>query len=220
MRATVLCLFVLLAAVEAAAQSPPAARRWDLAAETGVFANHPPNTALVESYDDWYHSPIFSLTAGRYLTSHVKVEGELLLSAEGGRYGQRLVDVSRDRLQPVAVDQMTRTDSGSLALAWQFFDNQWVHPFVLAGVSVDFDRTTVRTAPYYVGDPRVVGSQLVLTPGGVDALGTTTTARALIGGGAKLYVSPRAFFRADTRIGIGTGSSGHVAFRLGFGVDF
>jgi hypothetical protein len=48
----------------------------------------------------------------------------------------------------------------------------------------------------------------------------TTRLRALLGGGAKLYVTTRAFFRADTRIGIGSDTAGHVSFRLGFGADF
>jgi hypothetical protein len=220
--ATLLVLIVLVVTAESAAQSATLPARWDVAAETGVFANHPRDQSLIESYEDWYSSPVLGLTAGRYLTSHVKVEAELQLTTRGRRYGQRLVDVPGLGVRPFGVEQMTRTNSASTVLVWQFFDNQWVHPFVMAGVSIDFDRVTVYRWPqsYYVGDPRDVGSQSVVAPGGDEDLGTVTTGRGLIGGGAKFYVSPRAFFRADTRIAIASGPSGHVALRFGFGVDF
>jgi hypothetical protein len=220
--ATLSVLLVLFVAADAVAQTGPAVSRWDVAAGTGVFNGHASNPAATESYDDWYHTATLGVTVGRYLTSHVKVEGELTLSGEGSRYGQRLIDVPGVGLRPVSLEQLTRTNSMSAALAWQFHENQWVHPFVMAGVSVDFDRTGVHTWPqsYFVGDPRIPGTGVLVAHDRVEHLGTTSTARGLIGGGAKLYVSPQAFFRADTRIGIGRDSSGHVAFRLGFGVDF
>jgi hypothetical protein len=217
---SVLCVF--LAAVDSRAQTAPVPHRWDVAVGTGIFNGHPGHSVAAESYDDWYHTATLALTVGRYLTPHVKVEGEVTLNREGGWYGQRLIDVPGVGPYPVSLEQFTRTNSVSATIGWQFFENQWVHPFMMAGISADFDRSRAHIWPqsYFRGDPRVPGNETVISTDRVEQLGTTRAARGLIGGGAKLYVTPQAFFRADTRIGIGADSSGHVAFRLGFGVDF
>lgn len=217
-----LCVLVLLfIGAEAGAQTASNPSRWDVAASTGVFVGHPA-IADGDTYDDWYQSATLGVTVGRYLTPHVKVEGELTLGGEGSRYGQRVVQVPGLGPYPVSTEHLTRTNSVSGALVWQFFENQWVHPFVFAGASVDFDRRGFHTwhQSYFRGDPRIAGNEIFVSRDETVYIGTDRTVRGLIGGGAKLYVGSRAFFRADTRLGIGAADSGHVAFRLGFGVDF
>jgi hypothetical protein len=107
------------------------------------------------------------------------------------------------------------------AATWQFFDNEWVHPFVFAGLSADFDRTSVRVWPqhYYTGDPRVPGNQILVAAERHEGPHTTTRMRGLLGGGAKLYVLEHVFVRADGRLSIGARWQG-VVFRIGGGVDF
>lgn len=220
---TTLSILVLLSiAADAGAQTTADIPKWDFAASTGVFVGHPGEPSGIGHYDDWYHTATLGLTAGRYLTPHLKVEGEFTISGEGSRYVQRTIDVPGIGPRPVGAEQMLRTNSVSGALVWQFFDNQWVHPFVMAGATLDLDRERVHTwaQSYYRGDPRLPGSEVVISADRVDDLGTRATVRGLIGGGAKLYVAPRAFFRADTRLALGESTRGHVAFRLGFGVDF
>ena len=70
----------------------------------------------------------------------------------------------------------------------------------------------------HLGALRVPGRSVTVT---ADNPGpeSQTMARLLVGGGAKLYVTPRAFFRADTRFG-GGGDGRHFVLRLGFGADF
>ncbi len=72
---------------------------------------------------------------------------------------------------------------------------------------------------YYRGDPRIPGNEIPIATENTEHRGTTPRARGTFGAGVKVYLSPRAFFRTDTRIAVGSGS-GHVAMRVGFGVDF
>jgi hypothetical protein len=217
-----LVLLLLLVAAEAAAQTPPKAPRWDVAASTGFFVGHPGDPPGSESFDEWYNAATLGITAGRYLTSNLKLEGELTLSGEGSRYGVRLAPLPGIGPYPVSVELLTRTNSGSAALVWQFFENQWVHPFLMAGATFDFDHESVHMwqQSYFGTNPRVSGNEILVASERTENLGTTRRVRGLLGGGAKLYVSPSAFFRADARIGVGADAGGHVAFRLGFGVDF
>jgi hypothetical protein len=214
---------VLVGATDTRAQSA-AIPAWDTAVMTGVFVGHPSvreNTQR-DSYDDWYHTATLGIAAGRYLTPHLKAEGELLLSGEGRRYLQQIVQVPGVGPYPIGSEQMVRTNGVSANLVWQFFENQWAHPFVFAGAALDFDRERVRTwsQSYYRGDPRAPGNEVRLSEDRTHDSGTTMRVRGVLGTGGKFYITPRSFFRTDARIGIGGEGSRHLAFRLGFGVDF
>lgn len=218
----------LSVAGEARAQGMPAGaggaesaeRRWDASVGTGLFYGRPPKVSANE-FDNWYHTGLLGFTVGRYLTPHVKVEGELGMTGEGRRFVQRFIDVPGRGPYPVGSEHLLNMRSVSGALTWQFLENQWVHPFVSAGVSVDLDRTRVHTWPqsYYPGHPFLPGPRIPSAEQ-IEDVGTTARVRGLIGAGAKLYVTPRAFFRTEARVGVGAERSGHVAFRVGFGFDF
>jgi hypothetical protein len=199
--------------------------RWDTAVMAGLFVGHPAHLDTSDSnFDQWYNDATLAISAARYLTPHLKAEGEVMWSGEGRRYVQRLVPVPGlpGVVQPVGSEHLVRTNSVAAGLAWQFLDNQWAHPFVFGGVAVDFDRERIETWPqsYFRGDPRVPGNEIPLTQHRVEDLGTTHRVRAVLGTGAKLYMTPRVFFKTDARVHVGGESSGHVSFRLGFGVDF
>lgn len=199
---------------------------WDVSVMTGLFTGHPGRADGFESaYDDWYHAATLGVSVGRYLTPHLKIEGEGMISGEGKRFVQQLVPVPgvpSAGLFPIGSEQRVRTSGVSAGLAWQFFENQWAHPFVFGGVALDFDRTRLETwqQSYYRGDPRIPGNAIPLAQQGIRDLGTEPEVRAVIGTGVKLYMSPHSFFKTDVRVNAGGQSDGHVSFRLGFGVDF
>jgi hypothetical protein len=215
------CLLVTVTG--ASAQTATPAPAWDSSALTGLFLGHPGRLAATDStFDDWYNAGTLAITAGRYLTPHLKAEGEFAISGEGARYVQEFVQVPGAGLYPIGSEHMVRTHGVSAGLAWQFFDNQWVHPFVFGGVELDFDRTRMHTwaQSYYRGDPRIPGNELRIVEERTVDLGTSRRMRGVIGAGAKAYMTPRTFFRADARAATGGESRGHLSFRLGFGVDF
>ena len=215
-------LLILAFATQAAAQSAAALPAWDASAVTGLFVGMPRDLTEQETYDHSYQVPTAGITFGRYFTPHLKVEGEALFSSEGERYVSRLVTVPGLGPQVVAAEQMVRTNGASAALVWQFFENQWVHPFVLAGAAVDFDRERIHTYPqsFFRGDPRLPGSQVTIATDHVDELGTHAQVRGLLGVGIKLYVSGRAFVRLDSRASVGASAGNNVALRIGMGFDF
>ena len=53
----------------------------------------------------------------------------------------------------------------------------------------------------------------------VEGPHSTTAVRAAVGGGWKLYVSPKLFVRTDGRASFGPRNY-DLAFRVGFGADF
>jgi len=216
---------VALGVTDAQAQSG-VSPGWDVSVMTGLFTGHPGRADGFESaYDDWYNAATLAVSIGRYLTPHLKIEGEGMISSEGHRFVQQLVPVPglpSVGLYPIGSEEMLRTNGVSAGLAWQFFENQWAHPFVFSGVALDFDRTRIETwqQSYFRGDPRIPGNEIPLVQQGTRDLGTASEVRAVIGTGVKLYMSPHSFFKTDVRVNAGGNSDGHVSFRLGFGMDF
>ena len=213
---------VVLAPADAVAQAGVSSR-WDTAMMTGVFVGHPGRLDQFDSsFDDWYRAGTLALSVGRYLTPHLKIEGEALISSEGRRYVQQFVEgFPRADFYAVSGVQHVRTNGISAGLTWQFYENRWAHPFVFGGIALDFDRTRVETSPrwFYDGSGNP-GNRIVVATGGVEDLGTSAEARGVVGAGVKLYMTHRSFFKTDTRVNVGGHNSGHLSFRLGVGVDF
>ena len=219
--AATMCL-MLSVSVPARAQSAAAApSRWDVAGMGGLFFGRPVETSNDLRFDRWYDTGTLAITAGRYLTRHLKIEGEGVVSGEGERYVSQQVQVPGVGPYPVSSEQFVRINNVAGAVVWQFFDNQWVHPFLSAGASLDFDRERrhTRAQSYFRGDPRIPGNEIPIAVERTEDLGTTHRARGTVGTGVKVYMTPHAFFRSDARIGFDSRSS-HVALRVGFGTDF
>jgi hypothetical protein len=200
-----------------------AQRRWDIAAFGGLVTAHAPVERQADDYrQDWFQTGHAGVTIGRHLTSHLKVEADLAATGTGTQFVQRFVTVP-GRTTPYLVGAEAETSlrwAGAEA-TWQFFDNEWVHPFVFAGLSAQFDRRSVHVWEqyFYAGDARVPGNQFLLVPESREGPTTTTSVSGVFGGGAKLYVTDRAFFRADARFGASPRTRS-VSFRAGLGVDF
>jgi hypothetical protein len=210
------CLLVLGMSATARGQTG-----WDVAVMAGVFAGHP-QAEEHESRDDWFHTGQGVVTVGRHLTPHLKLELEASATGTATQYLQRFVSVPGYVARyPVGGEAESSVRSLAAAVTWQFFDNEWVHPFVTAGVTADFDRRSARIWEqyYFPADPRVPGNRILVAPQGLEGPRTTTRMRGLIGGGVKVYVTERAFIRTDGRVSIG-GRQQNVAFRVGVGIDF
>ena len=194
--------------------------RWDVAATGGLYAAHSPVKDNLNSYDDWVHTGEFALVAGRHLTRHLKIEIDALATGTGRQYVQRLVTVN-GRAVPVSAEAETSFRALSASATWQFFDNEWVHPFVTAGVSGDAERRSVRVWDQYIytGDSRVPGNQVQIAEALVEGTDHTVYVRPLIGGGVKLYFTERVFVRAEGRASLGVARQ-RLSLRGGLGVDF
>ena len=198
--------------VEAQAGPDPA---WDITGTASLLAGH---TAVSDDFgyqDDWFHVAQAGVLVGRHLTRRLKLEFEAAGTNSGTQFKQRLVTIpGAPNPYPVSSEDTTSVRSLAGAVIWQFRDNEWVHPFLQAGVSADFDRIISRTwEPFDYGNPLPGVAQLRMEEA------TYRRVRAVLGGGAKIYVSERAFVRTDGRFIVGRDRQ-HIVGRIGFGVDF
>jgi hypothetical protein len=210
-----------MAATDAQAQTPtsPEIGRWDVAFFGGYLAVRPDLETADRYADRWYASGQVGLIGGWYITRQVKAEVEFSTSSEGRQWIIQQVPIPGASYPAIiGTERISQLREVTGVVAYQFFDNEWVHPFVMLGVAADFERVrTYRPRVTHVIDPRVPA--VFSAPEVREGPETTTSARLLFGGGAKFYVTQRVFVRTDGRFGAGEGGS-HVAFRLGLGVDF
>jgi hypothetical protein len=211
-------LFVLIGTpTRAVAQSS-----WDTAAFAGVFAVHSPVPDNESSYEDWFHTGAYGVSLGRHLTRHWKLELEAAGSGTARQSVFRYVALPGfNGRYPLSGEAETTVRWLSAAATYQFYDNEWVHPFLSAGVNAQVQRRTTRffEQPFYPGDPRFPGQPPVFIPEQRAGPESSVAWRPVIGGGVKVYVSPRAFLRAEARATLGSAPGG-VVFRGGFGIDF
>lgn len=169
--------------------------------------------------DDWFNTGAVAVVAGRHITPHLKLEVDFAMTGAGRRWIERSVTVP-GYPSPIfyGAEQFTSVRSLAGSLVYQFLENQWAHPFVHIGAAIDADHVHERTALQMYYPPRPA-SPIVLSEDGERARDTTVRARLLVGGGAKLYFTPRMYFRTDGRAAFDR-SPRHLSLRAGFGVDF
>jgi hypothetical protein len=195
-----------------------AQKRWDVAGTAGLFTSHVDASDAGGYSEDWDNTVQGAVVFGRYLSNQLKLELEASTTSRGVQY--RSIPVTIPELPyPYLIFSEVRTSVRSLSgvVAWQFGHNEWVHPFVLAGVSADWDDADVYVPPQsYRSDPRV--SSIPITDGRTESR-TTQQVRGIFGGGAKLYFTERAFVRSDGRL-TWSGDRQSLTFRAGLGIDF
>jgi hypothetical protein len=196
--------------------------QWDAAGTIGVFAGHTPRPDAARYSDDWFQAAQGGLIVGRHVTRQLKVEIDGSITGPGRQIVERLVTIPGfPAPYPVGAEVETSVGSLGMAVTWQFRDNEWVHPFARVGVSADFERRQLVRAwdqafyPSGRGGPGPTG----LAGPAEEGPTTTTSARAMVGGGAKLYVSPHTFVRTEGIVAFGR-SRQNVILRIGFGLDF
>jgi len=208
----------------AQAQSAPLSqqRPWDATFVVGFLGGHPDMPDATGYHDDWFETGQAGVVLGLHLSTNVKAELEFSASGEGRQFIERYTTVPGYPFPaPYGSDLLTSVREVRALLTWQFWDNQWVHPFVQIGGGADFDRVRIRTWEqfFFGGDPRQPGYRMLTASARNEGPETTAIGRVVIGGGAKMYVTPRAFVRADGRLASGKNGQ-RVALRIGLGVDF
>ena len=216
-RTTVLSLALLALGSQAWAQQPPpaapAAARWDASGQLALLNR---NKTDLGSWDHWYAAPMVGGSAGHYWTPHLKTELEIATAGTG------TIDAVEDNRY--REHRLRETIVGATAV-YQFFDNQWVHPFLGAGVEVARERDRADSLP--------ASTVRFSTPGPVPALRpvpavdkTSYSVRPVVSGGFKFYVNERAFVRTEVRTSFSTegtapsGVKGPLAIEWRGGVGF
>jgi hypothetical protein len=166
--------------------------------------------------DDWDSSLFGGLCAGVYWTQHLKTEVDAGASTTSDSYRSRQVLIGN-----VVTFQTSQLESSRRTIGvsqqYQFYENAWFHPHVAAGANLTWERRTEYFSPPYVFDP-ATGRTLPGT-GRVDGPSTTLTVRPFAAAGFKAYMTPRWFFRADTRFAFKRGFE-ESQVRAGVGRDW
>jgi hypothetical protein len=208
----------LVLALTLSSTAAEARQRWDAAGTAGVFTSHVDASDAGGYVEHWDNTVQGAVVFGHYLSRQLKLELEASATTRGEQYRSIPVAIP-DLPYPHFIFSEERTSVRSLSgtVAWQFGDNEWVHPFVLAGVSADWDDARVYVPQQsYRGDPRV--ASIPITDSRTESR-TTQHVRGVFGGGAKLYFTERAFVRTDGRLTWGTDRQS-LTFRAGIGIDF
>ena len=211
-----LTLVVSLVLLPAAGDTQPL---WDATAAAGLLSGHRPIGDSPGFQDDWFHAAQGAVIVGRQLRPHLKVELEASASSGAVQYVSHPLTVPGSPYPYwMVTEETTWARSLGAVAAWQFRDNEWVHPFVLAGVAADVDRTRRHVPEQFLpGDSRGGTLPRRITESVEEE--SNTRASAVVGGGAKLYFRERAFVRSDVRLTFDRDRQ-NLAFRAGVGLEF
>lgn len=217
MRVGIFCFAILCTAAPAIAQGPPDAKRWDAAGSVGWLAGD--KSDLAEEWNDWYDTFAVSADVGRYWTPHLKTEAGVLFTTEGSVYSATQVPVPGQPF-PLFIprEHHFRLAGASLGAAYQFLDNQWVHPFLNAGVQLGWEHERLFSPEQVI--PGFDRRNPTVAPLIDRDEGWSFAARPFVGGGAKFYVNERGFVRTDFTLAWHEGGIGQATWRAGIGLDF
>lgn len=212
--AALVCVFVP-AVLHAQSDVRPLPRN-DATVSTGWIGARHPHPA--DTYDDWHGSLFGGIGFGRYWTDHLKTEIEAgwLSTVKSERYQTVVVGLDPTYAESDVFFKDLRL---SLAQSVQFGHNAWIHPFLGAGVDVDYlrtieDRATqVNTIFLSSRD-----SRSVVVPE-VHARETRFRAVPFVKGGFKFYITDRTFVVQEFKFGLANGVD-HVLWKTGLGIDF
>jgi hypothetical protein len=171
-------------------------RKWDVIGGVGVRFGEEED--VVVPTGEW------NAELGRYWTPHLKTSIALTTTG-GGVYGGTY------SAQTWTQTEKTPGPAGfAAAVAYQFLENVFAHPYVVAGLRMVSVSEISRTYSASRFEP----------------LSTTTSpahleVRTILGGGFKSYFdNGRAFMRSELALAVGPQGTSHPVLRVGAGVDF
>lgn len=216
------CLATLALSADAYAQQSthlrlPTTGKWDVAGQLSMLNR---NTSDLSQWDHWYSVAAVNATGGYYWTPHFKSEFEVGFAGEGTIDAEEETPVPGQSFPFIRYrDHRLQETAVSATAVYQFFDNQWVHPFIGAGAELVRERHLADALPAETIRFSTAVPNLQLPPvPAVDRI--TYSVRPLVTSGFKFYMSPRAFVRIDVRTALSSARPLAWQWRGGIGADF
>ena len=213
----------LLFAADAGAQSPvvtlvPANwARWDVSGHAGRQGVHRPGFS--SEWDYWYEAATYGVTAGRFLTTNIRLELDVARSAVADGYVAETVAQGGTSFYRTQQHHFTTT-AASAGAAYQAFENRWVHPFIGGGVEIMHETRRTDPSTQYLSFRDGLPVPLPGNAGLPASVAHSVTARPFAITGLKVYVAPGAFLRTDVRVSLSRAGAASAVWRAGVGVDF
>ena len=197
-------------------QPPPRLMRGDISGTVGWVSL---NKSDVRSYNDWHSQFGVSGGAGWYWTDHHKTQVEFAATTAASVYSSEPFAVGPQQQTFVTTVRSYESQRVSLTQLYQFRRNEWVHPFLGAGLDIVREQSSGRDDPIFWYDPIVRQSRLAR-----DSVryGTQSeiAARAVLTAGVKAYFSRKVFALTDLRVAVSSHRAEDTQWRFGLGADF
>jgi hypothetical protein len=175
------------------------------------------NKSELSEYDNWYSTGAAGATVGWYWTDHLKTEAEYVVSSEVERDVYTFTQVG-----PLSINRESVFHFGTRRLAvgqhYQFLRNAMFHPYVAAGVDVNWESVEREDGEQRIFDTTGRESRIG-APAERFPKHTEIHYRPFAALGFKAYMSQRAYFRTDLKFVIDGGVE-EVLTRFGVGFDF
>ena len=210
---------LLAAAPPLLAQDKPAPPRLMRGDVSGTVSWVIINKSDVRSYNDWHSQFGVSGGAGWYWTDHHKTQVEFAATTAASVYSSWPFVVGPQQQTFVTTVRSYESQRVSLTQLYQFRRNEWVHPFLGAGLDIVREQSSGRDDPIFWYDPIVRQSRLAR-----DSVryGTRSeiAARAVLTAGVKAYFSRKVFALTDLRVAVSSHRAEDTQWRFGLGADF
>lgn len=216
MRAVLICSWLcLLPALAAAQPQTPSMPKHEAAFTLGWAGAE----YEIPDYDTWRGTLLLGARGARYWTGHLKTE--LHVAWMDSRDNEVFENIELNGGSTYAVSDFRARDlRAGLMQVYQFRSNQWVHPYVGAGIDVvsratSRDRAEQRRTIYFPNQ----NQNVPITIPALNERKHETFVQPTVKTGLKMYVNERAFFDTELKFGLSRDVE-HVTWNIGLGLDF
>ena len=165
----------------------------------------------------WHGSLLVGVSGGHYWTNHLKTEVEA--SWNGPGKSERYETIERQGGFTYALwDYRAYDVRVGVAQLYQFGRNDWVHPYIGAGIDAVRRQQSIDRVP----QSRSVYIQNRTVPVVIPAASERKTmlfAEPFVKTGVKMYATEKMFFNTEFKVGV-TRNVDHVVWKIGMGFDF
>jgi hypothetical protein len=196
--------------------APPRLMRGDI---SGTVSWVTINKSDVRSYNDWHSQFGVSGGAGWYWTDHHKTQVEFAATTAASVYSSEPFVAGPQQQTFVTTVRSYESQRVSLTQLYQFRRNEWVHPFVGAGLDIVREQSSGRDDPIFWYDPIARQSRLARDSVRYGAQ-SEIAARAVLTAGVKAYFSRKVFALTDLRVAVSSHRAEDTQWRFGLGADF
>jgi hypothetical protein len=177
------------------------------------------NKGDVRSYNDWHSQFGVSGGFGWYWTDHNKTQVDFAATTAATVYSSQPFVIGPQQQTFLTTVRNFESQRITLIQMYQFRRNEWVHPFLGAGVDIVREQSSGRDDPVFWYDPVLRQSRQARDSVRFGEQ-SEVAARAVFTVGVKAYFSRRVFALTDVRVNVSSHRAEDMQWRFGLGGDF
>jgi len=208
-------LFAAQSAVAQTAHPPqPHMPAWDTAFSLGMITNSAKDEGDESDRSSIHAEARFDI--GHYWAQHVKMEAGVSFLNRWDDYDYEIIPVPGLRGGGYSYTARTmRMTTVTPMFTYQFFENQFVHPYLSAGARIGLLET------HFARLPQTFTQQgFTYSVSAIDRTDSTVMVRPVVAAGCKSYFNERVFMRSEGQVLFDRRGNPFVSLRAGVGIDF